>query len=98
MSIRPVLLAVTRPCAESTDLSGSEDHTQRARVSGGYRIAATSLEWLRFMQQDEFPANMILGNSGLKQEHSCYPLPLASSARYTSVIRVPLVAVLVPRK
>src|SRR5215210_4077567 len=63
MSIRPVLRAVTRSSAESIDLRGLEEQTRRARVSGRYRIAAVSLKGLRFMQGDEFPANLILGNS-----------------------------------
>src|SRR5918994_6830680 len=40
MSIRPVLQAVTRLRTESDNLRSSEAQTQRARVSGGYRIAA----------------------------------------------------------
>jgi hypothetical protein len=62
MSIRPVLLIVTTPSAESTDLRSPEDQTRRARDSEGHRIAAMYLEGLHFMQRDEFPANYILGN------------------------------------
>src|SRR5919112_869315 len=40
----------TRSSAESDDLSSREDQTPCGRVSGGHRIAAISLEGLRFMQ------------------------------------------------
>src|SRR5215207_10851702 len=77
MSIRPVLRAVTRPSAESTDLSSSEDQTRRARVSGGHRTVAMSLEWLRFMHGDEFPPNNVLGNPRDERAR-----PLFSGSRY----------------
>jgi hypothetical protein len=67
MSIRHVLRAVTRPSAESGDLSSSEDQTRRALALGGHRIAAMSLKGLRYMHSDEFPANTILGNSGARR-------------------------------
>src|SRR5215218_10958513 len=49
MSIRPALRVVTISCAESSDLCSSEDQTRRARASWGHRIAAMSLNGLRYM-------------------------------------------------
>src|SRR5829696_680945 len=72
MSIRPVLRAVTRPGTESTERSILEDQTRHTRLSGGYRIAAVSLKGLGFMQREEFPANLVLGNSeGIQKSRSC---------------------------
>jgi hypothetical protein len=63
MSIRPVLRAVARPSAEIAYLRSFEEQTPRVRVSGTCRIAIMYLEGPGFMQRDEFPANIIFGNS-----------------------------------